>query len=192
MRKHVDDQDENQRPGENAGCLGSIAWPEKTARAVRAVLGEDRPGRLWGRSGSVLSRESRPVTTLPQAGVETPRKVRRLPLIYPHGSTGTRRAGDDCACRVGCLNAGRLGSSPVRIPPGHLRIGRRLEGPRAYRAGASASADLIAGRRSGGGCGRLRRRNGCSMYRYESPVSRIDTGSPSRQPSARNSGRWRM
>lgn len=91
MRKHVDDQDENKRPGQDAGCLGAIAWREKTARAVRAFLGEDRPGRLWGRSGSVLSRESRAVTTLPQAGIETPRKVRRLPLIYPHGSTGTRQ-----------------------------------------------------------------------------------------------------
>ena len=47
MRKHVDDQDENQRPGEDAGCLGSIAWPEKRPercaqsweRIARAVFG---------------------------------------------------------------------------------------------------------------------------------------------------------
>jgi hypothetical protein len=53
-------------------------------------LGRGSPGPSLGeeRVGSLT--RTRPVTTLPQAGVETPRKVRRLPLIYPHGSTGTR------------------------------------------------------------------------------------------------------
>jgi len=71
--------------------------------------GEDRPGRLWGRIG-FFSREGRVVTTLPQVGVETPRKVRRLPVTFPHSSTGAGTAGDDRAGPGGLPEAGRLGS----------------------------------------------------------------------------------
>jgi hypothetical protein len=55
--------------------------------ALAKAWGEDRPGRLWGED-RFFSHEGRVVTTLPQVGVETPRKVRRLPVTFPHGSTG--------------------------------------------------------------------------------------------------------
>jgi hypothetical protein len=62
------------------------------------------------------------VTKLPQVGVETLRKVRRLPVTFPHGSTGARAAGDDRAgpepgsrVRWALLHGG-LGE-PFALPP---------------------------------------------------------------------------
>jgi hypothetical protein len=53
-------------------------------RCTQSLLGRGSPGpSLGGRS--VLSREGRVVTMLPQVGVETLRKVRRLPVTFPHG-----------------------------------------------------------------------------------------------------------
>ena len=66
----------------------SIRGAVEDGPSSTAILGE-RIARAVVGGGSVLSREGRVVTTLPQAGVETPRKVRGLPVTYPHGSTGT-------------------------------------------------------------------------------------------------------
>jgi hypothetical protein len=140
-------------PGQGAAREGTTTTPvEKTARAVPQSLGEGRPGRLWGRIG-FFSREGLVVTNLPQVDVETARKVRRLPVAFPHGSTGARAAGDDRAGPERTLGfAGRYCASkrpgePFALPPDVLLVGTkrlnydwRLANPEIPDRGAAVSS----------------------------------------------------